>query len=215
MISLNNICKKYGEKVIFDSLSLDIESEKITVILGESGSGKTTLLNVITGQTSYLGSVTGVERPVSLVAQRDCLVKNLTVFENLKLVTKKADFTEGLKKVGLLGRENDYVKNLSGGEARRVAILRATGFSHSTLVMDEPFSSLDLRTKYAIINDIKENQRSKKSTVICVTHDIDEAISLADNIVVIKEGKIIFNQKNIGGDMYERLKSVIVSSLLP
>ena len=124
MLSLKNITKKYGEKTVFESFNLDIEENKITVILGESGSGKTTLLNMIAGLTDFNGEIAGTEK-VSMVFQRDRLVPHLTVKENILLINETADVSALLESVGLFGAENLYPKDLSAGMARRVAIIRA------------------------------------------------------------------------------------------
>ena len=85
MISVKNLCKEYGENKIFDNLNLDIFDGEVLAILGESGSGKTTLLNILAGLTEFMGEINGVQRPISMVFQKDMLVKNLTVKENLLL----------------------------------------------------------------------------------------------------------------------------------
>jgi len=194
MISIKNLCKSYGENLIFENFNLDILDGEVLAILGESGSGKTTLLSVLAELTDFSGEVSGVEKPVSMVFQKDMLVKNLTVKENLLLVNKDIDVDEALSDVGLTNKKDEYIKNLSGGMARRVAIARALAFDAKTLFLDEPFINLDLSLKFSLMDKIKEKKQGK--TIVLVTHDIKEAVYLADRIVVISKGKIVLECKN-------------------
>ncbi len=194
MISVRNLCKRYGENQIFDNFNLDVFDGEVLAILGESGSGKTTLVNILAGLTDFEGQVDGVEKPLSMVFQKDMLVKNLTVKENLLLINKDINVDEVLGQVGLKDRANEYIKNLSGGMARRVSIARALCFDAKTLFLDEPFINLDLALKFSLMDVIKQKKQEK--TVVLVTHDIKEAVYLADRIVVVSKGKIVLECKN-------------------
>lgn len=196
MISVKNLTKKYGEKVVFDDFSLEFEDKKITAVLGESGAGKTTLLSVVSGLTDYVGEVVA-EGEKSYVFQTDRLVKNLTVEQNLKLVIKDLDVSAALNSVGLSDAKNLYPKELSAGMARRVAILRAFLFPSDILLMDEPFINLDVSLKISLMDAVKKMQQKSPKTVVFVTHDIKEATFLADRIVVLSDGKIILDKKQI------------------
>lgn len=193
MISLKNITKRYGDKTVFENFNLEVEDNAITVVLGESGSGKTTLLNMVARLTDFSGKITGAEK-VSMVFQRDRLVPHLTVKDNILLVNKTADVKSLLESVGLKGSENLYPKDLSAGMARRVAILRAFSSPAPVLLMDEPLVNLDLALKYSIIGQIKRLQKESGKTVILVSHDVKETVMLADRIVVIGGGKILFDK---------------------
>ena len=193
MISLKNITKRYGDKTVFENFNLEVEDNAITVVLGESGSGKTTLLNMVARLTDFSGEITGAEK-VSMVFQRDRLVPHLTVKDNILLVNKTADVKSLLESVGLKGSENLYPKDLSAGMARRVAILRAFSSPAPVLLMDEPLVNLDLALKYSIIGQIKRLQKESGKTVILVSHDVKETVMLADRIVVIGGGKILFDK---------------------
>ena len=195
MISLKNITKRYGDKTVFENFNLDVEENAITVILGESGSGKTTLLNTIARLTGFEGEITGADK-VSMVFQRDRLVPHLTVKDNILLVNKSADVKSMLESVGLSGTGNLYPQDLSAGMARRVAILRAFCSPAPVLLMDEPLVNLDLAIKYSIIGQIKRLREESGKTVILVSHDVKETVMLADRIVVIGGGKIIFDRKS-------------------
>lgn len=193
MISLKNITKTYGEKTVFDNFNLDIEENKITVILGESGSGKTTLLNILAGLTEYSGAVLGVDK-VSMVFQRDRLVPHMTVKENILLTNENADYKNLLESVGLKGAENLYPKQLSAGMSRRVAIARAFSYSAPLLLMDEPLVNLDLALKFSLMEIIKDLRRATGKTVLIVSHDVKEAATLADRAIVIENGTIVYDK---------------------
>ena len=193
MISLKNITKRYGDKTVFENFNLDVQENAITVVLGESGSGKTTLLNMIARLIPFDGEITGAEK-VSMVFQRDRLVPHLTVKENILLVNKTADVKALLDSANLAGTENLYPKDLSAGMARRVAILRAFASTAPLIMMDEPLVNLDLSLKYSIIGQIKRLRAESGKTVILVSHDVKETVMLADRIVVIGGGKIIYDK---------------------
>lgn len=197
MIELKGISKSYDGVKVYENFDLQIENGKITVILGESGSGKTTLLNMLAGLTDYSGKIEGTLKPVSLVFQKDRLISNLTVQENLALVNAFADTQKILEEYGLTEKAHEFPKNLSGGQARRVAIARALCVDAQTILMDEPFINLDVKLKFRLIDKIKEKQKSKGSTVITVTHDVKEAVSLADRIIVLSNGRVVFDEKNV------------------
>lgn len=203
MIKIRNLSKRYGEKVIYDNFNLDIEENKILVILGESGVGKTTLLNVLANLTDYEGQIEGIIGSVSMVFQKDYLVPNLTVEQNLKLVCKDKDVLSALDTVELGDCANQYPKSLSAGMSRRVAILRALLFNSNLIVMDEPTNSLDLGLKHKVYSMLKQLNKESKKTVVIVTHDIDEALSLADRVIVIKEGGVEYSYK-FQTSIYER-----------
>lgn len=211
MISIKNLCKSYGENIIFDNFNLDIFDGEVLAVLGESGSGKTTLLNVLAGLTEFSGEVLGIEKPISMVFQKDMLVKNLTVKENLLLVNKDIDVDKVLSEVGLTNKKNEYIKNLSGGMARRVAIARALMLDAKTLFLDEPFINLDLSLKFSLMDKIKEKRQDK--TIVLVTHDIKEAVYLADRIVIVSKGKIVLESKNQTEDKEQMEKQLFESML--
>ncbi len=210
MIELRNISKAYGTNAVYENFSFDIREKEILCVLGESGSGKTTLLNILAGLTEYGGSVTGAVSPVSFVFQRDRLVKNLTVAENLKLVCPDADAQSALARVGLKDYVNAYPKTLSAGMARRVALLRAFLYPSELLLMDEPFVNLDIKLKYSLIQTVKDLQIRNSRTVVCVTHDVKEAVFLADRIVVLSDGKIIYDTREINEKTEKKLFGLLL-----
>ncbi len=197
---LQNVQKFYGEKAALKKIDLTFEEGKITAVLGESGAGKTTLLRILAGMLPFEGEVDGVggknpkRRAGCSYLFQDCmLLPNLTAEGNCKFVLPKEEWGkigEMLVRVGLGGRENALPHELSGGEKQRVAIARAFLFPHDLLLMDEPFSSLDLAIKRSLINLVFELWREKNSTIVFVTHDVREAALLAHRAIVLKHGEI-------------------------
>lgn len=197
MIKLIDITKNYGEKNVFSHFNLDIEQNKITAVLGESGVGKTTLLSIIANKTEFSGKTENAPEKASFVFQEDRLIPFKTVNENLEFVLGKGNFSAALDKAGLNGCENAYPDELSGGMKRRVALLRAFLFESDAIFMDEPFSSLDLGTKYMIMDNFLSMWNEDRRTAVIVTHNPDEAAYIADRAIILGEGgKILFDEKN-------------------
>lgn len=196
MIRYNNVCKKYGENVIYDNLNLEIEEGKITCVLGESGAGKTTLLNMLAGLTDYKGNIENIPSKISYIFQQEKLLNNLTVKQNLQFVLNDKEFfniDKYLEKVELLDKKNRYPDELSGGERKRVEIARAFVYDSPVLLMDEPFSSLDTALKIRLVNNFVSLWKENKKTTIFVTHDVEMAIMLSQRIIVLEKGEIIFD----------------------
>lgn len=192
MIKLIDVCKRYDEQVIFDHFNLEFPKDKITCILGESGVGKTTLLNIIAGLTNYNGKIE-IEGKLSYIFQEARLIPSLTVKENLKFTSPEAtdeQIEEILIQLEILDKKDTFPTKLSGGEAQRVSIARAFLYDAPIILMDEPFSSLDLSLKYKLITYFSNLWNMKKKTVLFVTHDIDEALLLADDILLLQNGTI-------------------------
>lgn len=191
MIELKGVTKKY-DKTIFENLNFQFKDQQITCILGESGIGKTTLLKMIAGLTDYQGSIEGVGK-ISYIFQEDRLILNLTVLKNLQLICPDKSIEEIHEMLKLLKIEDKmvrYPRELSGGEAKRVSIARAFLYDGDVILMDEPFSSLDLSLKLDLMRYFSELWEKKKKTVIFVTHDVDEALLLAHEIYILKDGNL-------------------------
>lgn len=186
--------KKYGDKTVYKNFSLSVAEGKITCILGESGSGKTTLLNCVAGLSPFVGEIPALK--CSCVFQTPRLVPNLTVLGNLRLVCNDENLIlKTLDDLHLSDKKDAYPKTLSGGQAQRVALARALVYGGEIMLLDEPFSSLDLKLKMEISALFKNLQRQKNITSLFVTHDADEALSLGDEIIVIKNGTIILKKE--------------------
>lgn len=220
-MQVKNVTKKYGDLVVLDNLSVDFERDKITCILGASGCGKTTLLNVIAGLTDYQGEVIG-ESKISYIFQGSRLLKNLTVYKNLEYVLKNsglskeeiaARITEMLQKVDLWEARDKYPHQLSGGMTQRVSLSRAFVYQAPVLLMDEPFKGLDISLKKQIVELFKKLITSQKKTTIFVTHDLEEAITLSDRILVMGQGgKFILDENNHDKDrnvLYDKIFKVL------
>ena len=195
MIKLIDVCKRYDERIIFDHFNLEFSKDKITCILGESGVGKTTLLNMISGLTNYNGKIE-MEGKLSYIFQEARLIPSLTVKENLKFTSPEVTddrIDELLLRLEILDKKDTYPTKLSGGEAQRVSIARAFLYDAPIILMDEPFSSLDLSLKYKLISYFSNLWNTNRKTVVFVTHDIDEALLLAEDILILKNGIISKN----------------------
>ena len=196
MIKIRNLNKSYKDLNVFNDFSLDIEENKITCILGESGCGKTTLLNVLANLTDYQGEVD--KKVVSYAFQTPNLFPNLTVKKNLELVSSDSKkIEEVLEKLKVIDKLNEYPAHLSGGQRQRVALARAILFKSDLMILDEPFSSLDLKTKVQAMNSVKDIIKKENLTMVFVTHDILEAVNLADRIVVLDKGKIVYDENKV------------------
>lgn len=193
-IKLINIEKNFGNKKIYDKFSLTFEEGKINCILGKSGCGKSTLLNIIANlEEINSGEIIGVPEKIAYVFQEDRLIEWNSIYTNMELpLLKFYTKDEREEKIKNILREveleyyiNSYPKELSGGMRQRANIARALLYNGELLLMDEPFKSLDKSSKENIIKIFKKNHLEKNNTVIMVTHDINEALSLGDNIFIL------------------------------
>lgn len=189
------ISKSYETKKVFDGLTIDVTEGEILCVLGESGCGKTTLLNILAGLTSYKGELFGVPEKVGYIFQEPRLIPTLTVQENLRYVGgRDKEIDEVLQKVELLEKKNEYPDTLSGGEKQRVSIARAFLSNAALLLLDEPFSSLDTPLKIRLMQTFARLWQEKRQTVVFVTHDIEEALSVGHRILLIKDGKVCLDK---------------------
>lgn len=190
MIEFKNVTKRYGDLTVYENFNFSLEEGKITCILGESGSGKTTLLNMLAGLAPYEGEISP-KVACSYIFQQPRLVPSLTVRGNLKLVCKDDKrIGQMLAAVELADRANSYPAQLSGGQAQRVSIARAFLYPSELILMDEPFSSLDLALKLKIAELFLGLWKRERRTAVFVTHDVDEAAMLSNRVVVLKGGRI-------------------------
>jgi len=192
MIKLENITKKYNDKTVYNNFNLNFNEGEILCVLGASGSGKTTLLNILAGITDFQGKIKGSINKISYIFQEDRLLDNLTVKQNISYVTgTDKGISEILNLIEMNSTENLYPKQLSGGMKRRVGMARAFAYPSNLLLMDEPFSNLDLNLKIKLIKIFKTLWKNNNKTTVFVTHDLDEAIMLSDRIIMIENGSII------------------------
>ena len=188
MIEIKHLCKSYQEKMIYKDLNLSFEEKSITSLMAPSGYGKTTLLRILVGLEPYeKGTITGIQnQKIAYVFQEDRLLPWLSVRENIEYVllssmtkandSKKVD--DLLELLKLNKEQHQKVTTLSGGMRRRVALGRALAYEGDILVMDEPFRGIDKSLKEQIINGILHLHKQNPFTIICVTHDLEEAKAL-------------------------------------
>lgn len=203
-VEIKGLIKNYDSTEVFGGLNLTVKANKVTVIMGASGSGKTTLLNCIAGLTPYDGEISGVNG-ASFVFQEDRLVPFMSVYENLDFTLQKSvnkaerkeKILAMIKSVGLEDKINSVPDELSGGQKKRVSLARAFLSDSNLILMDEPLNSLDLGLKIKIAQLIETLTEKYNKTVIFVTHDIDEALTIADEIVVIGNGGTVYSHEFI------------------
>ena len=213
-VSVSGIRKSFGTATVLDGVSLDVEAGSLTAILGASGSGKTTLLRLLAGfergdgGTIELGGrivdgpkafVPPERRRIGYVPQEGALFPHLNVAGNVGFGLRAgkvgrggaptdARVSELLELVGLAGFEKRLPHHLSGGERQRVALARALAAHPALVLLDEPFSSLDVELRTSMRREVVEVLRTSGATVILVTHDQDEALSIADRVAVLQRG---------------------------
>lgn len=224
-IVLNNIDKtfisKTGESIqVFKKANLEIATDKITVLLGKSGIGKTTLLRMIGGlDNEYEGSIDKAGLHFSFVFQEPNLMPWLNVWDNVIFGLNKKDVNEDkvrelLEFIRFNNRLHSYPFELSGGMKQRVALARALCVECDFLLMDEPFASLDVEGRREMQDLIKKVVEQKKVGVLFVTHNIEESMKIADEIIVIKnesefEKLLISNENRTNLDMENKICSLI------
>lgn len=224
MIALHvrNLHASYGTKAVLRGVDLDLSAGQLLAVLGPSGCGKTTLLRVLAGfMAADSGSIAingrtlvddrtkvpSERRKVSIVPQEGALFPHLTVADNVGFgLGRRGDRQERiaamLDLVGMRGEARSYPNELSGGQQQRVAVARALAPRPEFVLLDEPFSSLDAHLREHLRTEVKGMLRAEGATAILVTHDQQEALSIADEIAVLLDGVIC--QQGTPRDVYER-----------
>jgi ABC-type nitrate/sulfonate/bicarbonate transport system ATPase subunit len=195
-ISVRDVSVSYGNDVVLEDVNFDIKKGEFIAIVGKSGAGKSTLLNTLAGFIGYKGTV-DIKDTVGFCFQSHSLFYWMTVAENIAFgltgmnkVNKNAIVYDVIKKIDMNGYSNKYPKELSGGQMQRVALGRAIACNPRILLLDEPFSSLDIYTRDQMMDWVLKLIAEMNNTVLMVTHYLDEALVLADRVFVLKEKKI-------------------------
>ncbi|WP_027526717.1 ABC transporter ATP-binding protein [Bradyrhizobium sp. Ec3.3] len=194
-VVVSNLTRAYGKRIVIEKLNLRIERGEFVALLGESGCGKTTLLRVLAGRDPIQGGRINAPRRPAVVFQEHRLLPWDNLWRNVALGLQIPDAreraAEALAEVGL----DDWPRNLSGGQAQRVALARALVQQPELLLLDEPFAALDALTRIRMHELVRELIASHRPGVLLVTHDVDEAITLADRILVMRSGAIAFEHR--------------------
>ncbi|HEX2312876.1 MAG TPA: ABC transporter ATP-binding protein [Thermomonospora sp.] len=190
-VRIRGLVKAFDGRRVLDGVDLDIRRGEFFVLLGPSGTGKTTLLRVLAGlERPDAGTVLVPDRRTT-VYQEPRLVQSRRVLPNVTLGLPRAAREDGrraLAEVGLAGRERAWPATLSGGEAQRVALARALVRDPQLLLLDEPFAALDALTRLQMQQLVAELCARHRPAVVLVTHDVDEAVRLADRVAVLRDG---------------------------
>src|SRR5438128_2180575 len=200
-VVVTNLRRAYGKRVVIETLNLRIERGEFVALLGESGCGKTTLLRALAGLDDIQGGRIVAPRRPAVVFQEHRLLPWDNLWRNVSLGLRAPNAreraAEALTEVGLGDRLDDWPRNLSGGQAQRVALARALVQQPKLLLLDEPFAALDALTRIRMHELVRELVANHQPGVLLVTHDVDEAIALADRILVMRHGAIAFEHSAV------------------
>lgn len=210
-LEIKNITKSFGKFNAIKNINLQVNKGEFVCFLGPSGCGKTTLLRIICGlenadegfiilESKDISNIEASRRNMGIVFQNYVLFPNMTIEKNIAYGLKNKKFSknaiklkvdEVLELVGLMSEKNKYPNELSGGQQQRVALARAIALSPNILLLDEPLSALDAKVREYLRRELKFIQKKLGITTIMVTHDQEEALTLADKIVVMKDSEIV------------------------
>ncbi len=229
-VELKNINKVFGDYKASNNVNFGIEKGKLVALLGLSGSGKTTILRMIAGlerpdsgdiiiDGKVVNDIPASKRGIGFVFQNYALFRYMTVYDNIafglrvqKVSKKKIDerVKELIKLIGLEGLDNRFPSQLSGGQRQRVAFARALAPNPQLLLLDEPFAAIDAKVRKELRSWLKEMIEKLGVTSIFVTHDQDEAIEVADEIIIINKGRV--EQKGRPVEIYQNPQTAFTAS---
>ncbi len=236
-LEIADLSKSFGSTLVLDDVSFSLQEKEFVSILGPSGCGKTTLLRIIAGLESIdngkllikgeeMNDASPLQRHVAMVFQSYALVPHMTALQNImyalegrnllqkKLTRKerKQKAEEMLSLVQLDYLSGRYPAEMSGGQQQRIALARAIALRPSLLLLDEPLSALDVQVRKHLRTEIKELHTQTGMTTILVTHDLEEALSLSDKVIVLVDGKIV--QVGSPEELYHHPNSHLVANFV-
>ena len=218
ILKLKNVSKKYqaknGEVEALKDISFNVKQGEFVSIIGPSGCGKSTLLSIIAGLEPKTEGTIEIDGSTGYMLQKDSLLEWRNIYNNVmfgleighkKTKENEAYVIELLKKYGLYDFKNKYPTQLSGGMRQRAALIRTLAIKPNILLLDEAFSALDYQTRIMVTNDIYEILKNESITALIVTHDISEAISMSDRVIVLtKRPAIVKNIHTIDFELENR-----------
>ncbi|WP_455539462.1 ABC transporter ATP-binding protein [Terrisporobacter sp.] len=230
-ITISNLSKKYKDKLILKDIDMYVDEDEVVSIIGPSGCGKSTIFNILTNLTPCDSGSVDIDGRFSYMYQKDLLLPHKNIIDNVSLPLvlkgkKKKKSRDTVKAYfstfGLEGYENKYPHELSGGMKQRVNFMRTFVNSSDIMLLDEPFGALDSITRASMQNWLLDIKNKIKSTILLITHDIDEAIILSDRIYILSNkpasitkelfvDKTIYNKDNL--ENIARLKKEILGYL--
>ncbi|MET0494856.1 MAG: ABC transporter ATP-binding protein [Actinoplanes sp.] len=201
-VRAGRITRRYGERTVLHELDLEIRRGEFVALIGQSGCGKTTLLRTLAGLDRLDGGELAVPSSSTVVFQEHRLLPWEKVWRNVSLnlprATARARAQSALEEVGLGDHADVWPVTLSGGEAQRVALARALVREPELLLLDEPFAALDALTRMKMHGLVRDLIARHRPAVLLVTHDVDEAILLADRVLTMRDGRIAADHRVSG-----------------
>jgi len=217
--------KSFGDRTVLDGLDVTVARGEFVALLGASGSGKTTLLRILAGLEAASDGDVLVPELRTVVYQEPRLVASMRVWRNVVIGLPSASATrlratDALREVGLEERANAWPRHAVGGEAQRVALARALVREPRLLLLDEPFAALDALTRLKMQDLVADLCARHRPGVLLVTHDVEEAVLLADRVLVLREGRISLDvavdlprPRRIGGAPFGALRDRLLAEL--
>jgi len=199
-VHIRGLRRTFGERNVLDGLDLDIARGEFLALLGASGTGKTTLLRILGALDRHDEGTVLVPEARTIVFQEPRLVPSKKVLANVTVALPRGERTRetglrALTEVGLESHAGAWPATLSGGEAQRVALARALVREPELLLLDEPFAALDALTRLRMQDLVGELCRRHRPAVLLVTHDVDEAVRLADRVAVLRDGQLVTDER--------------------
>jgi sulfonate transport system ATP-binding protein len=224
-VVVRNVTKTFGTRDVLSDLNLTVGRGEFVALLGASGSGKTTLLRILLGLETVSRGDVFVPEVRTTVFQEPRLVASMKVWRNVVIgqprqLARRERAVTALREVGLEDHADVWPGTLSGGEAQRVALARALVREPQLLLLDEPFAALDALTRLKMQALVADLCARHKPGVLLVTHDVEEAVLLADRVFVLKEGRISLNvevdlprPRRVGGPAFDALRDQLLGEL--